>query len=308
MIHLDPNSLKVRKAKKEFHQNMFRLVKGRISKIHSLKNVDTAKIQRFFQRHILPELNNILIGDPTSLNSINQRLTPKIRRSTDIRKGIKHVFNYDLFISRKNKYGAYNLAEALDINTCIYCNRNYTSTVIRASDKTKITRPQFDHYFDKKRNPLLAISFFNLIPSCSVCNASLKGSAPLNLDHYLHPYIDDEINRIRFSYQYSQESNKGLRVKVLTADGSKERSTMDIFAIEEVYNSHVGELQDLIKTKQYFSDKYLELLANNLLKDIALSKKEMYRIVFGVEYDANKFVNRPLSKFKSDILKELGII
>ena len=36
-------------------------------------------------------------------------------------------------------------------------------------------RPQFDHWFPKKKYPLLAISFYNLIPCCTYCNSSVKG-------------------------------------------------------------------------------------------------------------------------------------
>ena len=39
-----------------------------------------------------------------------------------------------------------------------------------------------------------------------------------------------------------------------------------------------------------------------------LSKEETYRLLFGTELDAKDFHKRPMSKFKHDILKELGII
>jgi len=67
-------------------------------------------------------------------------------------------------------------------------------------------------------------------------------------------------------------------------------------------------LQPLIKTRQYFSDRYLSILSSNLLKNVIVSREDLYRIVFGTEYDTTNFENRPFSKFKSDILKELGII
>lgn len=130
----------------------------------------------------------------------------------------------------------------------------------------------------------------------------------MNLNKYLHPYVDNNINDIKFTYKYSHETKSGLRVKVNTQDPSKAKNTIEAFAIEEVYNSHTGELLDLIKTQQYFSEKYLSILSSNLLKDIIVSKEEIYRIVFGTEYNSKNYVNRPFSKFKSDILQELGII
>ena len=65
-------------------------------------------------------------------------------------------------------------------------------------------------------------------------------------------------------------------------------------------------MKDLIKIRQAYSDKYIEIL-NKSLK-INLSKEEVYRLAFGVHYEEDKFDRRPLSKLKKDILTELGII
>lgn len=308
MLYLNPNTPKFIKAKRAFHQGMLDFVFKRFDTIKKLKGVNTNQIECFFDLYINEHLDEILIGSPTVLNQINQRLNGTIKSSKSLFKGVEHVFNYDSFIDKKkNLYDAYKLAEDLDVRTCTYCNRNYTNTVI-SSNGHKITRPQFDHYFDKKQNPLLALSFYNLIPSCSICNSSIKGTHKMNLSDYTHPYIDNALGDIRFTYKYSHKSKNGLKVKVVTPDPSKAKNTVDAFAIEEVYNSHTGELLDLLRTKQYFSERYLTILKSNLLKDVIVSKEDLYRIVFGTEYDEKNFVNRPFSKFKSDILKELGII
>nr|WP_294992766.1 hypothetical protein [uncultured Sediminibacterium sp.] len=308
MLFLNPNTPKIIKAKRAFHQGMLDFVLDRIDTIKKLKGVDTTQIECFFDLFINESLDSILIGDPVTLSQINQRLNSSIKSSTNLLKGVEHVFNYDTFIDKKKKkYDAYKLAETLDIRTCTYCNRNYTNTVIK-SNGDKITRPQFDHYFDKKENPLLALSFYNLIPSCSICNSSIKGTHKMDLHDYTHPYIDNTLSNIRFTYKYSAKSKSGLRIEVVTPTPSKAKNTISAFAIEEVYNSHIGELLDLLKTKQYFSDRYLSILKSNLLKDVIVSKEDLYRIVFGTEYNEINFINRPFSKFKSDILKELGII
>jgi hypothetical protein len=308
MLYLHPHSAKIIKAKRGFHVGMRDFVLRRIDTIRTIEKANISQIETFFDLVINDEIDNILIGEPRQLASVNSRINPLIQLNADIKKGIEHVFNYDLFIDKcKSRYDAYDLAESLDINTCTYCNRNYTNTVITRK-KRKITRPEFDHFFDKGTNPLLAISFYNLIPSCSICNSSVKGSIPMSLANHLHPYLDNNIDNIKFSYKYSKDSNNGLRVKVVTTNPSKEKNTVEVFALEEMYNSHTSELLDLIKTKQYFSDRYLSILTSNLLKHVIVSKEDLYRIVFGTEYNAKDFINRPFSKFKSDILKELGII
>lgn len=307
MLHINPNTPEVIKARRAFHSGILDFVFQRIDWIESNTNVNSEIVIRFFNNHVLDKLDELLIGKPEKLIELSNYLNPFIAVSPDIRTAIEYVFNYKLFIDKKKKrYDAYILAESLDIRTCTYCNRNYTNTVIRKNGE-KLTRPQFDHYFDKATHPALAISFYNLIPSCSICNSSIKGTHKMNLNDYMHPYIDSNIDDIRFTYKYSIESKSGLRIKVKTPLASKANHTVDAFAIEEIYNAHTGELLDLIKTRQYFSDKYLSILSSNLLRDVIVSKEDLYRIVFGTEYDSSQFMNRPFSKFKSDILKELGI-
>jgi hypothetical protein len=308
MLYLNPNTTKFLNAKRAFHKGMLDFIFKRIDKIGELDGVNTVIIERFFENHIFGVIDDLLIGKPDRIINISNQLNPYIDFSPDIRKGIEYVFKYDIFIKiSKRRFDAYKLAESLDVRTCTYCNRNYTNTVIRENGD-KLTRPQFDHYFDKATHPLLAISFYNLIPSCSICNSSIKGTHKMNLLDYMHPYIDDNLNDIRFTYKYSIETKSGLRIKVNTPPASKAFNSVEAFAIEEVYNSHTGELLDLLKTRQYFSDKYLSILSSNLLRDVIVSKEDLYRIVYGTEYNPTNFINRPFSKFKSDILKELGII
>lgn len=309
MLYLYPESLKLIKVVRNYRVEMLKFVDKRISNLDNVKGIkNLISINLFFRNNIEPVLEEVIIGKPDSLKRINQKINPIIEIWPELEMAVKYVFNYDLFISKAStRYDAYDLAQALDIRTCSYCNRNYTSTVI-TSKGNKITRPQFDHYFDKADNPLLALSFFNLIPSCSVCNSSVKGTTKFSLTTHLHPYLDDSVDKIRFTYKYSNQTKSGLEVKVKTNDSSKERNTVEEFAIEEIYNSHTGELLDLLRTRQYFSDKYLEILKTNLLIGVIVSQEDLYRIAFGTELNPENFINRPFSKFKKDILTELGVV
>ena len=98
-------------------------------------------------------------------------------------------FGYSKFSSKgTTTYNAYNLARKLKVNVCPYCNRNYTFTI---KDKnSKSTRPDFDHFYDKGSHPVLALSFYNLIPSCILCNSRLKSTAKFSTIKHLHPYKD----------------------------------------------------------------------------------------------------------------------
>lgn len=320
MLHINPNNSIIKKAEIQYHKAMLDFVKDRIKLIPSKstellnKISDRNKVVQFFNMYIVPSLDIILIGKPSNIRGINAYIYFKLNGEffdikSDVEIGMKYAFNYENFVSKDTKpFNAYSLAELLNINTCPYCNRNYTNTVICLADGRKIARPQFDHYFDKGTYPLLSLSFYNLIPSCSICNSSIKGSTPMRLNTHLHPYIDNEIDNFQFSYSYDINVKSGLKIEIRTPSNPKIKDTLDVFAIEEIYNSHTDILYDLLKIKRSFSNRYLDILESNLLQGVIVSRQEMYRIVFGAEYDSDYFINRPFSKFKKDILTELGVV
>jgi hypothetical protein len=302
MIYLDPTNDKIRIAKENFHMQMVDEIYQRIDK---LRNPNAICL---FDIIINEKIDHILIGSPIELIEISNLLNPIIFRDKQIKEAVNYVFNYDWFIDKKvNKYDAYKLAESLNITSCVYCNRNYTNTVISENGK-KISRAQFDHYFDKGSHPILAISFFNLIPSCSTCNSSVKHTATFDISTHNHPYIDDKIDEICFSYKYNLAKPYSLEITVKAENCPKTQKNIEEFALNEVYNVHTDILSDILKTKSAFSERYLSILRLSVLKSVILSDDEMYRIVFGTEKDSGKFVNRPFSKFKKDILQELGIV
>ena len=72
-------------------------------------------------------------------------------------------------------------------------------------------------------------------------------------------------------------------------------------------SGHSEELKDLFDIRYKFSQRYFKELFETYEK-LGLSYEEVYRIVFGVHFIEDKFNQRPFSKLKKDILKELNII
>ncbi len=310
MLYLNPNSFKIQKAKEEFHNEMELFLIKRFLNFYENKMSkydNSITLNTIFQTLIEPNIEVILTGQPQNLIRLSDNYSSLIQSTPNLKTAIEYVFSYKTFIRKTaSRYDAYDLANSLDIRTCPYCNRSYT-TVIRKKNGKKISRPQFDHFFDKSSHPLLALSFFNLIPSCSICNSTVKGRKQFTIKSHLHPYLDDNVDQITFSFKYSNESFTGIEVVVITENNSKASKTVEDFAIQEIYNSHTNELQDLLKTRLFFSQNYLQNLKNTLLVGLDISDDEMYRILFGTEFQTKNFLNRPFSKFKKDILTELGI-
>jgi hypothetical protein len=150
--------------------------------------------------HSYGEIMKKAKGKKNSKNTnTRSRLTSKEKKIKLFYEWHKKAFNYDSksIFSDELKYG---LAQKLNLKVCPYCNRNYTLTINKEVvnshlGKIKVvkTRPDFDHFFCKSKHPILALSFYNLIPSCAICNRTLKGDVEFSLDiqnGHVHPYLE----------------------------------------------------------------------------------------------------------------------
>jgi hypothetical protein len=271
---------------------------------------------------IKKNLKSIITETPIELRKLNSKFK-KLNSWSDtkiVNGKVNKILNYSYFSKKETTpYNAYSLAKKLNIRTCLYCNRNYTITVskIGSSSTTGYTRPQFDHFYDKAKHPLLALSVYNLIPCCSTCNSTLKGSEKFNLNKNIHPYIDN-VEDV-YSYEYLPHtvsailgSTSELSVKINNKATNpvtkiKIDNSVDTFKLNEIMSSHSEELKDLFLTRHRCSLRYLIELQKTYA-GTHLNKEDVYRIVFGVYYDPSDYSKRPFSKLKKDILEELGIL
>ena len=304
----------------ELNQNnlddYYKIIKSKILDGIDLKIKSNSKIYLSSQKLLVKNLRKLLLSKPKDLVYLNKELYAEISAKVNSNKDkeIMKIFDYDKFISG-SKSTSYEISNLIGQNTCTYCNKNYTLTVIKKDRKNKngerkktinneerISRPQFDHWFPQSKFPLLALSIYNLIPSCSVCNSSVKGSTEFNISEHIHPYIKEKVD---FDFTYHKAGYLKNEVKIKTILDSKTDKTLKLFKIEEQFQAHSDfELKDLIDLKYKYSDNYLKLLANTF--KTKLDRSDVYRLFFGVELDDKKVLGRPMSKFKKNILGELG--
>ena len=57
-----------------------------------------------------------------------------------------------------------------------------------------------DHFFDKKEYPVMAVSFYNLVPVCHSCN-HVKGTRKISYSPHSKKYNTDDL--ITFGYYIS---------------------------------------------------------------------------------------------------------
>lgn len=279
-------------------------------------------------------LVNLLTATPIESIRLNDQLMDAIKSVpeiyfnlsfiSNINKILENTFAYDSEISG-NKARAYELTHEQGRYTCTYCNRSYTFTVVRNdadnksfpgyrknNDGNRIARPHLDHWFDKSTHPLLSLNIFNLIPSCPICNSSVKGSEHFSLSTHIHPYLYDKIEPpFRFVISPNNKSPRFpyvVKIDDLLCD-NKERTMIESFALKEVYSYHgILEAKDILDWRIENSSEYLHELFVGLSAKYKRTTEEIFRMFFGTEYLPEKNLDRPLSKLKRDILIQIGIL
>lgn len=224
---------------------------------------------------------------------------------------VKHVFNYDCYIKQNQKM-SYALAHLMDVNTCTYCNRQYTLTVddVDANGMVMehLIRPEFDHWFSQVDYPDLALSYYNLIPACHTCNSNLKSRQKMDLEHYIHPYID---RRTGFRFSYVPTSD-GFAVDIEREKDvddvyyEKVKNTLRLFKLPQIYGAHSGlELKELLELAAENHPDYITTLVNDVVTKLGVNEADAYRILFGMEVEEDNYLKRPMSKFKSDVIRKI---
>lgn len=230
------------------------------------------------------------------------------------------VFNYDYdngFTQRLGGQLVYTLSSILNLNSCLYCNAQFTFTV---KEKGLKTRPQFDHFLNKSRHPYFALSFYNLIPSCYVCNANLKGSKPFSIHTHLHPYIDSIEQILKFRTNISSADfllgKKDFEIGIvpnpnINADYQKRaENSIGVFAILQRYKFHKDYAGEIIKAAHVYTETTIkdiflgyEFQGQSIFK----SEAEIIQVVMGSFLQPEFHHKRILSKLSTDIANEFGL-
>ncbi|MFP5438962.1 MAG: hypothetical protein ACLGH8_14350 [Bacteroidia bacterium] len=265
------------------------------------------KIPKAFKTFLLKKKNleTLISGRPNDLRLLNLRYK-KLGLSQADRKAVKKFFVDTAYTNWYQPEHSMGLLKLINKNTCLYCNRNYSRTIQDLNGK-KVISAEIDHWFVKEKFPILAVSFYNLIPSCHSCNSSIKGNPNIKWDralrNYVHPYQEEKKQDFKFSYIH--KSKKEYNVKIEVVSNSKIANTLKLFKIEEIYDSHSDlELRDLLDLRHKYSENYIDMLVNKTFKGI-MDPEDIYRYIFGIESTKADYHKRSLSKFKYDIIQEL---
>ncbi|MHA4196219.1 HNH endonuclease [Bacillus cereus] len=267
---------------------------------------------------------------------------------TDLKSKMKEIIeNSDRWILEKKKeklfdiregWGPYQLVMELDLNVCPYCNRQYISAYYSKNGKT---RGDLDHFFPKKKYPYLALSFYNLIPSCKVCNSSLKNDKDFTYLKNIHPYEEGFEDRYLFTIKAREKEMGKLKSKtnitrmqslgkeydldflygnskkfdIAFKEGPtaseefirKAECNAEIFKLRELYSLHKDCIQDMIKKSIIYNESRISSLMDEFGGKLFDSEEEILNLILGAYVQVDNMDKRPFSKFIRDISRELGL-
>ena len=111
--------------------------------------------------------------------------TKKIEIINTMDNDFSLVFNYSNYDDKiANFFKRYR--KEIGISSCFYCDTAYINTLSTDSkgfeneNEYETWKRMFDldHFFPKAQCPILSLSLKNFIPSCKICNSTIKGSTP----------------------------------------------------------------------------------------------------------------------------------
>lgn len=289
---------------------------------HHIRLLDRLHIQEKIKRAELvisrsPELHSYLFSSTGEVNEghykelvlADKRKMEEIIRSVGVlnddlgnqKKFSTSVFNYKSF---SNSKGSLEFLQKLDVNVCPYCNRQYTFTLRRGG-----SRPQFDHYFPKNQYPYLAVSLYNLIPSCGLCN-QCKSTLDTFHTSILYPYDDEFGDEVLFHTEpvnndisYWTGSNSDFNLVINNKAGTKADNAIRHFHLEELYKLHKDYVRDIIRNASLYSEDRVDELLKNF-PELFRDRNDVIGGLFMNYYEHEEWGKRPLAKLTHDIFNE----
>jgi hypothetical protein len=185
---------------------------------------------------------------------------------------------------------------------------------IERFDITSIQYNHFtlDHIIDKATYPLLALSFYNLLPSCYVCNSKLKHSNQLVFnDNSTSPtdknftFDKEAFFKLYFVDGESFYDVKNINDFELRLDTSnKFNHYSNLFRLNSRYQFHKQEALELITKQVEYDESHLKFLADTLKIPVNKIRND----IFGKEIFTGSLETKPLTKYKRDIARQIGIM
>lgn len=294
----------------------------------SLEDQDEVDVIDFLLGTNFDQIYKIISGDPQILNSIindfeagydvNIISQDKGRTAelTSFGQELKMIFDYESYRSSQICMDVLKSLEFEKSRPCPYCNID-TIEIIKYDHETTAEEKEkalldLDHFSARCRFPFLALSFYNLIPSCTKCNQNFKSQLDFRITNHVNPYeiaFDDyfefstsiplivNMETTKFNIVYKKKSVSGQEfpensikdLKLIERLETKKEDVMRFFNAISRFNNGKNTVNELAKKTDT-----VEYNINDALMD------------FGVTNNRNDIHRKELTKVYRDIFKNIS--
>lgn len=232
---------------------------------------------------------------------------------------INKIFNYDSFSSDKDtSWSRHKLLYQMNIDSCPYCNMNYINNYTK-DEKVKTTA-DLDHFLCKDKYPYLALSLYNFIPSCTICNSRLKIDDDFLDENKVHIFPNEEAfgrdavfrtslnENSDLDYFLGNSLNFDITIDITTQEDiklKKIKNSIETFDLRERYSSQKEFVRDIIKKINVYNDDEIMQMLN--ISGLFDSEEELKNFIFGFDLNQNNLSKKPLSKLALDIFEEFSL-
>jgi hypothetical protein len=251
---------------------------------------------------VVDNLEDILTCGITKLEESYLHILGEMRKE-DLKK-IEKIFNYTKYRKQENFIANF---KKLNIKSCPFCNNNYIY-FYKEHSKNYNTIATFEHYYPKAQYPHLSLSFYNLIPSCYICNSKFKGTA-LHVGNIVHPYRDDFHAKAKFCLHVEnlpQKKDIELGI-ILKTDDIKCTNTIKRFHLNVVYEQHADIAKEIWNKAQVYNEDRINELYESFYKTLGYTKEEVKSFIFCNYLHVKEIHRRNHSKLTQDILKQIEL-
>lgn len=242
------------------------------------------------KKYSFPDIIQADYGEIVEIANVYNLLQTKIPEACE---------NFIIETLYKQRFPRQEFVEELQVTVCPYCNRNFVNSTY------KRTMCDLDHFYDKKTYPILAVSFYNLVPVCHACNHA-KASKSISYSPHNMKFNTDDLLSFDFFITGMDYLSDNKQIGIEIEYSGEFKSNVKELKLREVYQIHSDIVQECIKKAIMFNPEYMTDLFNTY-NGLFESEEELYRIVFGNYMEESFYGKRPLSKLTKDVLSKLLI-
>ncbi len=270
------------------------------------KYVDLLLSNNYFRKNIV---NYIPLIKPAYYNdsSFKNLQTVVENRLKRINFGIRKVFNYNKFIKRKQRI---EILDDLKIKVCPYCNRQYVTKL--DIDMGKIIG-DIDHFYSQNYFTLFALSLYNFVPSCKICNSLFKSDINADIQYPYRMKCDsnvtfelvDKNGKVTPASLYGWEEK--LRIKIIpkSADRKKANREIEFFKLNAQYELHNEYAKSILYKKIFTNNSLLTQLESLFLHNkINMTQGDIKKVVYGFDVDNIDIRESPLALLTKDLYEK----